>query len=170
MAPYSQHSAPPLAVDLRLEVDKLKSRLEVSASAMSELQALCDSKDVELSKLSSQVEKGRKGGDATVKTGDDRNDEDSQSMQDVDFAAEIEPSSLLPQEKKDERAIEELAAKVTALETQVEDLKMERDTATAALSTMKESSRSLRQEYEDSKAESEEIVGQWTGRSWRSLE
>ena len=162
-APHLHQPALPLADDLKLEVENLKSKLEVSASALAELQALCDSKDTELSKLSSQLEQGKKGITAAAKASDEDNDDDSMPMQDVDFSAEINPSASPQQDNDNELTIRELSAKTTELESLVENLTKERDTATAALSSMKESSRLLRQEFEDLQAHSEESVGKWTG-------
>jgi hypothetical protein len=69
-----------------------------------------------------------------------------------------------PLPESDATATSELSARLSELEGEVEKLRKERDSATAALASMKESARALRQEFEDSKTESEEVVSQWTGR------
>ena len=135
---------------------------------MTELRAMCKAKDNEISKLEDQLQHDLKASDftATRKTSVDVDFDEStslQDMQDVDVDAEDVTRS---KNENENLAVDALSAKVAELEGLVGEVKKERDNAIAALASMKESSRLLRQEFEESKVESEGIVGQWTGRKY----
>ena len=143
------------------EIDTLKSKLATLESEMAELQAQCHSKDQELSQLTIKLEvaTAQRTGLEVKSKGEE--DADSTFMQDVDVdAGEVQNGRP---------AMQEHSTKVAELQVLVEITKKERDNATAALTAMKESVRLLKQEFEDSKAESEEVVGQWTGKHTSKL-
>ena len=144
------------------DVSELPSKLAASGSTISALQAHCAAKENELLQVLCQLKRALlERDDAVMKL--KSKDDDSTSMQDVDVGSEGAPSGQPQQNTRDFQTIQNVPARMNELE-QVEELRKERDSATAALASMQESSRSLRQEFEESKAESEDILSQWTGR------
>jgi chromosome segregation ATPase len=154
---------------LQAEIEEFKSKLNKMESTLAErecdltdrptkssFQALEDlivAKDEELALFKSQLEETTKERDEAV----------AKQIRLENRLIEDELSTSESEKKESDDALRELARKAEGLESQVEDLKTERDNSAAALAAMKESSRILAKESAEAKLESEVIIKQRTG-------